>query len=164
MNRPLFPVQYSDDYEQVYRLYRSRAEMPSCMRKSDGYAAWIKTRNIRPELPIMLLCVSLYLDQLEGTKRVRQNGRDSKVEYCAKLHLSTYLNKMAWQDFVERATASKALSQIAPTEAQTPAARSSFKATDYFSPPRTSPLKPISQILAEKRERDAVSKALKQSP
>lgn len=152
MNRSLFPVQYSDDYDQVWLLYRSRAEMPSCMRKGEGYAAWIKTRNLRPELPIMLACISLYLDQLENTKRVRNNGRDSKIEFHPKLHLSTYLNKLAWQDFQERATASLALAQIPATEAQEAPTRRSFKASDLPDPIRTGPLKPWRQILAERHK------------
>lgn len=155
MNRSLFPTSYDEGFESVWKLYRSRAEMPSCMRKSEGYAAWIKTRNLRPELPIMLASISLYLDQLESTKRVRNNGRDSKVEYHPKLHLSTYLNKLAWQDFQERATASLALAQIPATEAQKPTQRRVISGEYYLASLRNEtpvPLKPWRQILAERHK------------
>lgn len=154
MNRSLFPVQYDDGFEQCWRLYRSRCESPNCMRKDEAAAVWIKTRNLRPELPIMLGCIKLYLDQVERAKRVQRSGRDEKVTYF-KLHFSTFLGhrKNGWQDFVEQAEASLALTQTAPQMAQEAPTRRSFKASDLPDPIRTSPLKPIAQILAEARAR-----------
>lgn len=155
MNLVLFPTQYDEGFEQCWRLYRSRCESPNCMRKDEACTVWVKTRNIRPELPIMLRCIALYLDQVEAAKKVNRNGRDEKTTYY-KLHFASFLspNKLAWRDFVDRATASLALSQIAATEAPVLHTRPSFKASNYSTEERTTPLRPASQILAERRERD----------
>lgn len=157
MNRSLFPTSYPDDYERAWKLYRSRCESENCMRKDEGFQVWNRTRNLRPELPIMLGCIKLYLDQVESAKRVIRNGRDEKVTYY-KLHFATFLSptKLAWRDFVERATASQAaLSQIPATEARTPVQRRVISSEEYLDTLRTTskpqPLKSIRQILAERR-------------
>lgn len=154
MNLALFPTSYEPAFETSWRLYRSRAESKTAMSKAEGAAAWSKQRKYLPDLPILLSCISLYLDQLESTKRVRNNGRDTSTEYTFKKHFATFLNKQIWRDFYEQATASLALSQIPATEAQERPQARSFKAIDYFTPERTTPLRPASQILAERRERD----------
>lgn len=150
MNRALFPTQYEKAYVDSFHLYWSRANMPSADRLGKGIKAWIKMRHLRPENTILIGCIELYIQRIESTKQVRSRGRDEIVTYAYKPHFASWLNDSGWLDYVERATISKML----PISTQKPAQRPSFKASDYQSTPPITPLRPASQILAERRERD----------
>lgn len=150
MTPNLFATQYDAAYVVAFRLYWSRANMPSADRLGNGIGEWTKTRHIRPDNSIFLCCVELYLLKIEGTKRVRQSGRDSKVEYTIKPHFRKWLHDRTWGDFLEAATASQSL----PTAPEQPVQRRSFKASD-FPEPLTRPTRTAAQIIAGIRPNNA---------
>lgn len=153
MNRSLFPVQYEPGYLEAYKLYWSRANMPSADRPGNGSGEWRATRHFRPDNAILLRCIELYLQKIESTKRTRQNGRDSKVEYAPKPHFRKWLRDRTWDDYQERASLDHLAAQMAPQVAQEGPTRRSFKASDLPDPIRTGPLKSRQQILDEHKAR-----------
>lgn len=152
MNRALFHTSYPLEYLSAYKLYWSRANMPSADRLGNGIGEWNKSKHIRPDQETFLCCISLYLDVVEATKRVIQNGRDYKVEYTIKPHFRKWIKDRTWEDFLERAmlVPKVQIAESAPQPTLKP-----FKAADYDRPDLPVKYRSKDDILAERRQKNA---------
>lgn len=97
--------QYPPDFEEAWRLYRSRGPANPNDSKSKGFRAWMQTVNARPAQEPLLACIDEYLDWLIGQHR--ECSRLRRPPFPAKAHFSTFISprENKWEGFLEAAEA-----------------------------------------------------------
>lgn len=118
-------IEYGSDFETAWRAYFYTRG------KEDGWRAWGQTVRYRPEMPLLLICISEYRAELRKTK-------------LAQAYFASWLRGKRWMDHL--AEARYRLNNPLPGVP----ARKSFRASDYPDvPEELRPKKTAAQILAE---------------
>lgn len=104
------PTVYAADFEEAWKAYRPGKNDT----KSDAYSAWVKTAKTRMAAGAfghrMTECCRQYDAWIEA-ESVRLSRRN-KGERYPKKHMSTWLNKRGWENFMADAEAAVARETI----------------------------------------------------
>lgn len=127
MSAALFPlkIQYGSEFEQAWERYSYKLD------KDDAFTAWRQTALMRPELPLLLLCIDEYRARIKKTKTTQK-------------YLAGWLRKRRWED--DMADAQYRLDNPVPKATS----RRAFKLSDYPDP-LTRPTRTAAEIIAAHR-------------